>query len=183
MTLTLIDGVLLAAVAISALLSIRHGFVREALSLATWLTAFGVAWFFAKPLASLLAPYIESEILRIGLAGFLLIAATLSVGGMVTQVLGEFVYLAGLSSTDRFLGIFFGAARGLLIALMLVTGAYHLTDFEQADWWQESALIPPLMELRAQLEPIFWEKGEQLLESNDPLPLDANDFLPPDSGE
>jgi membrane protein required for colicin V production len=60
-------------------------------------------------------------------------------------VINHFATLAvaktGLSGTDRLIGAFFGAARGiaLVAALVLVGG---LTNLARDPWWQQSRLIP-----------------------------------------
>jgi membrane protein required for colicin V production len=50
-----IDYILLAIIAISALLSLWRGFVKEALSLASWIAALWVALLFFHDLADWLA--------------------------------------------------------------------------------------------------------------------------------
>ena len=50
--------------------------------------------------------------------------------------------MTGLSGTDRFLGMVFGAARGGLLIVVLA-GLLSLGPVEQQDlWWRESALLP-----------------------------------------
>ena len=46
----IIDWVILAVVLISALISIKRGFVKEMLSLASWIAAFIIARIFSGPL-------------------------------------------------------------------------------------------------------------------------------------
>ena len=49
--------------------------------------------------------------------------------------------VTGLSGTDRFLGMAFGAARGSLLVVILV-GLISLAPVQQDAWWQQSTLIP-----------------------------------------
>lgn len=49
--------------------------------------------------------------------------------------------MTGLSGTDRFLGMFFGAARGALLVVVLV-GLLSLAPVQQDIWWQQSTLLP-----------------------------------------
>ncbi len=66
--------------------------------------------------------------------------------GLIGSLIRRLVDMAALSSTDRTLGIFFGAARGVgLIALcFLVYSSYTKPD---ATWLKESKLTPYAIEL------------------------------------
>ena len=52
--MAIIDWVLLGVVVMSGLISLMRGFIKEALSLASWITAFIVARYFSGNLATLL---------------------------------------------------------------------------------------------------------------------------------
>ena len=54
-----IDVVILALIALSAILSLFRGFVREAVALATWLIALWVAMAFYEDLATILSQWIS----------------------------------------------------------------------------------------------------------------------------
>lgn len=73
------DWVILAIVAISGLFSIRRGFVKEALSLATWVAAFVIARLFTPALAVVLVDYIQTPSFRIVSAFAILFVLTLIV--------------------------------------------------------------------------------------------------------
>ncbi|MGB5607376.1 MAG: CvpA family protein, partial [Gammaproteobacteria bacterium] len=55
-----IDIVILALIALSAILSLFRGFVKEALALATWLVALWVAMLFYEDFASWLSQWINT---------------------------------------------------------------------------------------------------------------------------
>ncbi|MBP8236916.1 MAG: CvpA family protein, partial [Pseudomonas sp.] len=71
----------------------------------------------------------------------ILFVVTLLVGALVNYLIGELIRVTGLSGTDRFLGMVFGAARGGLLVVVLV-GLISLAPVQQDSWWQESALLP-----------------------------------------
>ncbi|MGK0445271.1 MAG: membrane protein required for colicin V production [Bermanella sp.] len=137
----IIDWVILAVVLISALISIKRGFVKEMLSLASWIAAFIIARIFSGHLDVLLVEWIETPSARYGAAFAILFAATLIVGAMINNLVGELVKVTGLAGTDRMFGIVFGVARGLILITAAVYGL-QMTAFSADPWWKESALIP-----------------------------------------
>lgn len=141
MSLTWVDWAIVATIAVSALISLTRGFVKEALSLLTWVIAGLVAWLFGGALAELLVPYIETPSLRVIAACSILFVMTLLLGGLVNYLISQLVKATGLSGTDRFLGMVFGAARGALLVVVAV-GLLSLAPVEADAWWRESVVIP-----------------------------------------
>nr|WP_185160217.1 MULTISPECIES: CvpA family protein [Pseudomonas] len=141
---TWVDWAIVAIVAISALISLSRGFVKEALSLLTWIIAGVVAWMFGGSLSVYLAGYIETPSARVIAGCAIMFIATLLVGAMVNYLIGELIRVTGLSGTDRFLGMAFGAARGALLVVVAV-GLLSLGPVQQDSWWQESVLVPKFL--------------------------------------
>jgi len=164
--LATIDWAILAILLISTSISFVRGFVKEALSLATWVAAVIIARLFADQLSTLLVEYIEVSSIRMGASYILLIVSTLVVGAMVNHLVCELVKMTGLSGTDRFLGMFFGLARGVVVVLIIVAGLYYLAPVEGDAWWSESVLIPEIVKTIEWLGPVLWEQGGQLVELN-----------------
>ena len=138
---TWVDWAIIAIIVVSALISLTRGFVKEALSLVTWVLAGLVAWLFGGALAELLAPYIDTPSLRVIAACSILFILTLLLGGLINYLIGQLVKATGLSGTDRFLGMVFGAARGGLLVVVIV-GLLSLAPVEADTWWRESVMIP-----------------------------------------
>ena len=136
-----IDILIIAIIALSAIISLIRGFVQEALSLATWIAAFTLAWLFFRPLSVQLAPWIDVQSIRLGVAYGLILVVVLIVGAIVNHFMKMLVTTTGLSGTDRMIGIFFGVARGAVMVAILVLLA-GLTPFPNDAWWHESHLIP-----------------------------------------
>lgn len=141
MTFTWVDWAFIAIIAVSSLISLSRGFVKEALSLLTWVIAGVVAWMFGGALSQHLAAYIETPSVRIIAACALLFVVTLMVGALVNYLIGELIRVTGLSGTDRLLGMVFGAARGGLLVVLLV-GLVSLAPVQEDSWWRESQLLP-----------------------------------------
>lgn len=135
-----IDLVIIAVIALSALISLIRGFVKESISLVTWIIAGLLALRYYAPMADLLEPFINSATLRNWVGGGILFVATLIVGAIVNFIVSQLVSKTGLSGTDKTLGVVFGGARGVLIVTMIVLLA-SLTPMPEATWWQDSAMI------------------------------------------
>ncbi|GAB4289700.1 MAG: CvpA family protein [Methylophaga sp.] len=135
-----VDYLIIGIIAISAGISIVRGFMKEVLSLISWILAFWVALMFHSHLSTLLTDYISTASIRLFLAFFTLFAVTLILGGWVNHVICQLVEKTGLSGTDRSLGVVFGLLRGLAIVTILVLAA-GATPMPADAWWQNSLLI------------------------------------------
>lgn len=135
-----VDFILLAIILVSALLSLWRGFVREALSLVSWVAALWVALLFFHDLADWLARWIDTPSVRDAVGFASLFVVTVLVGGLVSYLAGQLVAKTGLTSTDRALGVVFGIARGIVIVAVLVLLA-GLTTLPEDPWWKQSLLL------------------------------------------
>jgi membrane protein required for colicin V production len=122
------------------LISLVRGFVKESLSLASWILAGFIALRYFTPLADLLEPYIESPTIRTGSGFAILFVSSLIVGAIINFMASQLVTKTGLTGTDKSLGVVFGGARGVLIVTMLVLLA-GLTPMPTEPWWNDSAMI------------------------------------------
>lgn len=135
-----LDFIIIGIIALSALISLVRGFVKESISLTSWILAGFIALRYFEPMAQLLAPYIESPTIRTGSGFAILFVCTLIVGAIVNYMASQMVSKTGLSGTDKSLGVVFGGARGVLIVTMVVLLA-GLTPMPSESWWQESAMV------------------------------------------
>jgi len=141
-----IDVVILALIALSAILSLFRGFVREAVALATWLVALWVAMAFYEDLATILSQWITVPSAQKITAFAILFICVLLLGAIINFLAGKLVDKTGLTGTDKLLGVAFGVARGGVIVAILVLLA-GLTPLPQDPWWQESQFIGYFQEL------------------------------------
>lgn len=142
MTLNWADWVIVAIVGVSCVFSLMRGFVKEALSLLSWIAATFVAIAFHQRLAAIFSHWIETPSIRTVLAFIALFVLTLLIGAIVGWLIQQFVAGAGLGWVDRLLGMAFGAARGLLIVLALVIALPMMLPEMRGDgWWYRSAFI------------------------------------------
>ena len=136
-----IDYCIIGIILLSTLISLVRGFVKEAVSLAVWFAAFFISSQFYADLAVYL-DNISDQVLRNGAAIAILFVATLILGGLLNYLIGQMVQYTGLSGTDRALGAVFGMLRGALVVSALLFFMDAFTGFAQAQWWQQSVLIP-----------------------------------------
>ncbi|WP_455233794.1 CvpA family protein [Thiogranum longum] len=134
------DYILLVIIGISALLSLWRGFIREALSLVSWIAGLWVAILFFKDLGDWLEAWIDTPSIRDVVAFAALFVSTVLVGGLVNLLAGQLVAKTGLTGTDRALGVVFGIARGVVIVAVLVLLG-GLTTLPEDPWWRESLLL------------------------------------------
>ena len=139
------DWAIVAILGISVLISVMRGFVREAMSLVVWVSALFVAMWLYQDLASWLVEVIGTVSLRLLTAWLVLFAAVLIGGGLLNYLLGKLIRATGLSGTDRFFGVFFGAARGAIVVLAILIMVPEILPIDQDSWWQESLLIPEFL--------------------------------------
>ena len=138
--MTVVDVVVIFVIFLSALFSLLRGFVKEAISLATWIIAIWLAATFAPQLADALPSNIESEAARQAIGFGVLFVLTLMVGTLVNLLVSQVVKKTGLSGADRIFGVFFGVLRGgLIIIVFVIIGG--MTPMHDTDWWQSSTLL------------------------------------------
>jgi membrane protein required for colicin V production len=135
-----VDYVIIGIILISSGISILRGFIKEVLSLASWLLSFWVALMFHAHLATLLTDYVSTPSIRLFAAFFALFVVTLILGALVNHLISQLVEKTGLTGTDRSLGVIFGLLRGLAIVTLLVLLA-GATPMPADSWWQNSLLI------------------------------------------
>jgi membrane protein required for colicin V production len=116
-----LDYVLIAILLFSVVLSARKGFSREIIGLAAAVFALFLGMWFYGLAGSPFIPYVSSTRVA-NLIGFLLVVfAVLLCGGLAGVIVNRFLRTIGLSFFDRLLGAAFGLARGLLVAIALLT--------------------------------------------------------------
>jgi len=141
-----LDFVIVAIILLSAGISLIRGFVKEALSLTTWLAALWVSMTFAYRLDALLLDSIDSPSIRFITSFSALFLLTLIAGALLNHLASTLVKKTGLSGTDRMFGVIFGAARGIAIVAVIVMGA-GMTSLPQESGWDSSMLIPKFQEM------------------------------------
>lgn len=141
--LTIVDYVVLGILLLSGLIAAYRGFLKETLSVSSWLIAALAAVFFwpiTKPFArALLEPNWLADVLAlVGVFFMILIPAS-----FMSFRLSELVRDSSAGPLDRSLGFVFGIARGLLVVgLGYVLFSSLASEENQPSWVREARLLP-----------------------------------------
>jgi len=135
------DYLVIAGIVISAVVGALRGFLREAVSFVAWLIALFVAWHFSDLIEPHLGGLLAGSNVRTWAARTIIVVLILLLGAGIGAALSHFVRVSIFSSTDRFLGVLFGALRGVvLLGVLVILG--QLLRLEDERWWRHSVLVP-----------------------------------------
>ena len=150
--MTIFDYVFLLILAVSMAISVIRGLSREVLSLASWVGAFFVAKFGAPVVSGWMSGLIDNPKMRIAFSFILVMVAAVLLFSLLSLQIAKVVKMTGLSGTDRALGAFFGLARGVLVAVVLVL-ILSLTPLPRESWWRNAFFRYPLETMASWMQP------------------------------
>lgn len=162
------DYAVLVVVGLSLLIGVLRGGVKEVLSLVGWVAAFLVANTFAGQLAPALAPLIVNPALQTVSAYTALFIVTLLLVVLLKIVLSELIKTLGLGALDRFLGLFVGFARGVLITLIGVLAA-GMTALPREPFWRQAVSAPWFETLAVAVKPWLPEEIARHINFHPPM--------------
>jgi len=145
-----VDYTIIGLILISSVIGLLRGLIREAFSLVIWVVAIWIGLTFSREFSGFLEGFINYPSARIATAFAVLFFTTLILGALISYLLGELVKKTGLTGSDRFAGMIFGIARGLVVVAIIIMLA-GLTPLPEDSWWKESVLIPPFQALAVSL--------------------------------
>ncbi len=127
--MNILDVAMLSVVLLSMIIGTVRGFVKEALSLMTWLASSVVAVVYFQHVGDTYLAGIQVLMLRYLLAGILLSLGTLILGGILNYFISNLIQKTNFKWPDRMIGAVFGCARGLLL---LVVGVLLTLSLDKA---------------------------------------------------
>jgi membrane protein required for colicin V production len=139
--MTNIDFLILGIVAASMLIGYFRGFFPEVVAVATWVIAALGSVHFSDLVQPHIAGKMGSATVEMWTARAIMFVLFMVVGGLLGQLVSLVVDKAGLSGTDKTLGLAFGLIRGAVVVGVLVIFA-QLIGFQKDAWWSQSKLIP-----------------------------------------
>jgi membrane protein required for colicin V production len=130
---TVFDGAVIGVLALSMLIAYVRGVTRELIALLAWVLGFFAAVAFSPLVGAMLPDFGGHPVLRYLIAFVAILIGALILGALVAWPL-------------------FGVARGaaLVMAFILIAG---VTSLPRQNWWQNSALAPPLTVAALSLAP------------------------------
>lgn len=132
-SLTVFDYIVLAILLFSIVISFLRGFVREVVSLLTWV----VGIVFAVKLAPFLSEYFSwfsSDTLQYIVAFATIFIVIFIIGALIARLLKDVSYAIGLGFIDHVLGFVFGFARGGLVVILLIM-LIGTTPYANSQWF------------------------------------------------
>jgi membrane protein required for colicin V production len=190
MPISPLDIVVILVVLVSAVLAMVRGFVREVLSVASWVAAAAAAYFLYKPLVPLVQPYVESGTVATIIAAAVIFFIALIIASYITMKISDFVIDSRVGAVDRILGFGFGAARGILLVVIALLFFDWLVQ-KPPEWVAEARSKPVLDNLGEQLMAALPEdfeasvmkrlgRGNEGAGSEGAAPSDSGETTPPD---
>lgn len=159
-----VDYIIIGIIALSALISLFRGFVKEVFSLLAWIIAFWVSMRFGAEVAEQLFTMVSTPSARSLLGYLATFLVVLIAGALFSHFMTLLVKQTQLQGTDRALGLLFGGARGILIATVAVMLA-KMTPLDEDPWWQQSTLIIYFEDFGAWLQQQLPAEAAQKLQS------------------
>jgi len=146
MSITLLDGIVIAVMLVSALLAMVRGFVREVLSIASWIAAAAAAYLLHKQLLPTIKAYVPNDNVAMIVTVVLILVATLLVVSWITMKISDFVLDSAFGALDRTFGFLFGAARGLLLLVVAIQFFNGFVPAQQQPHWVSAAKSKPVLD-------------------------------------
>lgn len=170
----IIDILIIVAIAISVIVGIFRGLVKEAISIGALLFAIWAALYFGPSVGDVSQSWLSSEELQMWFGRILVFSVILALGGLLGWGISKLVRLSVLSGMDRFLGSLFGTLRGILLVAVFIIGG-QFAGFDNDEWWLNSRLIPHF-EVVADWIKVMAPQGLELItpdEAAKSLPVDV----------
>ncbi len=157
------DFVLIAILAISVVLGLFRGLLKEVLSLVAYASAFLAAIWWGPVVSDWLSLWITQAFVSMALAYLSVFIAILLSIGFINMTLAALLSQTGLAPADHGLGGMFGLVRGVLFVLILVTLAGY-TPLPEEPWWKNAMFSKQVVSVIQQIKL--------------KLPSPVNDWLP-----
>ena len=154
------DWIIAAILVVSILVGIFRGFIKESLSLISWILAIWLAFNYCSEAGEFIHQYINIPAPNFReRAGFALVfITTLFIFSVVSYIITKIFVRGPIKGVDRVLGLGFGALRGaaIVVALLVVARGFGL---ETSDWWQNSQYLAKFEPFMETVETLFPDSG------------------------
>lgn len=154
------DWIIAAVLLVSILVGIFRGFIKESLSLISWILAIWLAFNFCGQAGEFIHQYINIPAPRFReWAGFAVVfVSTLLIFSVITYAITKIFVRGPIKGVDRVLGLGFGALRGaaIVVAVLVVAKGFGM---DSSEWWQNSQHIGKFEPFITTVEELFPDSG------------------------
>ena len=174
--LNLADWFILIVLIASGVISFTRGFTKELLSLFLWLTAFIAAISLEYLATPKINEFIGNQEISKIVSYIVVFVIFIFLGGMIIKFISKLIKWSGASGFDRFLGIFFGLVRGLIV--LFVIFLLLPSGLKTTNLISNSKITPIIQKYAPEIEAYFRNLidnrniVEEALEKIDPLKKD-----------
>lgn len=177
MPITILDGILIVVMLISAILAMIRGFSREVFSIASWGVAGVAALYFYKSLSPTVANLIPSvasnQLVTDAIAALAIFLVVLIIVSYLTMLVADMIIDSRIGVLDRTLGFVFGAARGALLVIVTLMGFLWLANDQEPGWVANAKSKPMMVSIGTDLRDALPENLEEMIGGF--LKKDSND--------
>lgn len=140
----ILDLIVLIVIGLSAMLSFFRGFLREVMSLGTWIAASIIALYGFPTVSTWIEPHVKSAVIASGLASIGVFFIALIFISLLSGLLLKFIKPSkDVGVIDNLIGLGFGVARGLLIvAIGYFIATIVVLEKDMPDWVREAKSRP-----------------------------------------
>lgn len=155
--LTIFDYGVIAVLVISALFSTLRGMTREFLGLTGWFVSIALSRVIAPHLEPTIDSFVPVEGLAEILSWALPFAGSVVVWYILASLISPGLKRAGLGVLDKWLGILFGIARGMVLITLLYSGTVMILKSEDKlpTAMSESASAPSIRYITSLFAPLL----------------------------
>jgi membrane protein required for colicin V production len=146
MTPTALDFGLLAVMLVSGVLAMVRGFMREVLSIASWVIAAVVTLYGYSRVLPFVKQYVQNDLFATGIAVGGIFLLTLLIVSLFTVKISDLVLDSRIGALDRSLGFLFGLARGLVIMVVAFLFFTWLVPAKTEPDWVKNARSRPILQ-------------------------------------
>jgi membrane protein required for colicin V production len=139
MPVTLLDLIVIGVMLISALLAMVRGFTREVLAIAAWAVAAVATLLLFSRVLPLVTPYIKNDTIARITTGVGIFVIILLIASFITVRISDMILDSRIGAIDRTFGFLFGAARGLLLAIVAFIFFSYLVPQKSEPAWVQDA--------------------------------------------
>ena len=137
-----LDWIIAAIFLVSILIAVMRGFIKESLSIISWIAAIWLAITFRIQAGEFLGQYIDipNQQFRTWGGFALIFIGTLFTLSVVNYVVAKLFVRGPIKGTDRVLGVGFGALRAAAIVVIFILFARGI-GMNNTQWWKGSQLL------------------------------------------